>query len=119
MASFFDSGKRPPLWALSQFTPMRFFPTSAIILNCWSFRKRSPSALPDLEAWVALGKLRLRGPNPGDWWEYDRSGQVHSSYDKHWGESLLLTFPIGKWALLPAEKSRLTDFVATWARRYL
>jgi hypothetical protein len=83
------------------------------------FQKKITVGWPDLEGWVVSGKLHLRGPNPGDWWEYDRTGQVHSSYDKSWQETLLLTFPTGKWELLPADKSRLTDFVAIWARRYL
>jgi len=83
------------------------------------FQKKITVGLPDLEGWVASGKLYLRGPNPGDWSEYDRTGVVHSSYDKSWQETLLLTFPTGKSALLPTEKSRLTDFVATWARRYI
>jgi len=84
-----------------------------------AFQKKITAGWPDLEGWVVSGKLQLRGTNPGDWWEYDRSGQVHSSYDKSWQETLLLTYPTGKWELLPADKSRLTDFVATWARRYL
>ena len=83
------------------------------------FQKKVGVGLIDLEGWVASEKLRLGGPNPGDWWEYDRIDQVHDAYDKHWEESLLLTFPTGKWELLPADKSRLTDFVAIWARRYL
>jgi hypothetical protein len=83
------------------------------------FQKKITVGRPDLEGWVVSGKLRLRGPNPGDWSEYDRSGVVHSSYDKSWQETLLLTYPTGKWELLPADKSRLTDFVATWVRRYL
>jgi hypothetical protein len=83
------------------------------------FQKKFGVGLPDLEGWVASGRLHLRGTNPGDWSEYDRSDQVQGSYDKHWVESLLLTFPTGKWELLPTEKARLTDFVATWARRYL
>ena len=72
-----------------------------------------------LEGWVASGKLHLRGPNPGDDWEDDRSGQVHGSYDKHWQETLVLTFPTGKWELQPTDKLRLTEFVAIWSRRYL
>jgi hypothetical protein len=83
------------------------------------FQKKIGFGLIDLEGWVASGKLRLRGPNPGDWWEYDRSDQVHGSYDKRWSESLILTFPTGKWELLPTERARLTDFVTTWVRRYL
>jgi len=83
------------------------------------FQKKMSVGLPDLEGWVATGKLRLRGPNPGDWSEYDRVDQVQGSYDTHWMETLVLTFPTGKWELLPADKSRLTDFVATWTRRYL
>jgi len=83
------------------------------------FQKKITIGLPDLEGWVATGKLRLRGPNPGDWLEYDRTDQVQGSYDTHWRETLLLTFRTGKWDLLPTEKSRLKDFVATWARRYI
>ena len=83
------------------------------------FQKKITVGWPDLEGWLVSGKLHLRGPNPGDWWEYDRSGQVHGSYDKSWQETVLLTYPTGRWELLPADKSRLTDFVATWARRYI
>ena len=83
------------------------------------FQKKITIGWIDLEGWVVSGKLNLRGPNPGDWWEYDRSGQVQSSYDKSWQEILVLTYPTGSAELLPTEKSRLTDFVATWVRRYL
>jgi hypothetical protein len=81
-------------------------------------QKKITVGWPDLEGWVVSGKLRLRGPNPGDWWEYDRSGQVQGSYDQSWQETLLLTYATGKSTLHPSEKSRLTDFVATWARRF-
>ena len=83
------------------------------------FQKKTGLGLIDLESWLASGKVHLRGPNPGDWWEYDRIDQVQGSYDKHWTETLILTFPTGKWELLPTDKSRLTDFVATWVQRYL
>jgi len=82
------------------------------------FQKKITVGWPDLEAWLVSGKLRLRGPNPGDWLDYDKTSQVHSSHDRSWQETLLLTYPTGKWELLPSERSRLTDFVATWARRY-
>jgi outer membrane protein OmpA-like peptidoglycan-associated protein len=82
------------------------------------FQQKITVGWPDLEGWVASGRLHLRGTNPGDWVEYDKTDQVNSSYDKSWQETLLLTFPTGKSDLLPAEKSRLTDFVATWARRF-
>jgi hypothetical protein len=83
------------------------------------FQKKVTVGLPDLEGWLASGKLQLRGPNPGNWSEYDRTGVAHSSYDKSWQETLVLTFPTGKWDLVPTDKSRLTDFVDTWARRYI
>lgn len=83
------------------------------------FQKKIGFGLPDLEGWVATGKLHLRGPNPGDWWEYDRTAQVHSSYDQSWQETLMLTYPTGKWELPPTDKTRLKDFVATWVRRFL
>lgn len=82
------------------------------------FQKKFSVGLPDLESWLVSGRLHLRGPNPGDWLDYDKTSQVHSSYDRSWQETLLLTYPTGKWELGPGEKSRLTDFVATWARRY-
>jgi hypothetical protein len=44
---------------------------------------------------------------------------VQGSYDKSWQETLILTFPTGKWQMLPTDKLRLSEFVATWARRYL
>jgi hypothetical protein len=75
-------------------------------------------SLPSAESWLVTGRLHLRGPDPGDWLEYDRTGQVQNSFQNRLGDSLTLTFDTGKWALSPSEKSRLKDFVATWARRY-
>jgi hypothetical protein len=83
-----------------------------------AFKKKIGLGFIDLEGWVVTGKLRLRGANPGDWWEYDRTDQVHGSYDQSWQETLVLTYPTGKSDLVASEKSRLTDFVATWARRF-
>jgi hypothetical protein len=82
------------------------------------FTKKFSVGWPSLEGWVASGRLHLSGPNPGDWLEYDRTGQVQNSLQKHWGDSLTLTFDTGKWALSLFEAERLKDFVATWARRY-
>jgi|GEM_PF-3809328 len=74
---------------------------------------------PDSEGWVVSGKLHLRGPNPGNWTEYDRTGWVHSSYDKSWQETLMLTFKTGRWDIGPTDATRLTEFVDTWARRFI
>ena len=83
------------------------------------FQKKIGVGLPNLEAWVVSGKVRLRGTNPGDWLDYDRTDQVYSSYDQSWQETLVLTFPTGKWQLGPVDFSRLREFVAVWARRYI
>jgi hypothetical protein len=82
------------------------------------FTQKFSRGWPSLESWLATGRLHLRGPNPGDWLEYDRTGQVQNSFQKRWGDSLTLTFDTGKWALSPSETSSLKNFVATWARRY-
>jgi hypothetical protein len=82
------------------------------------FTKKISFGWPSLEGWLASGRLHLRGPNPGDWVEYDRTGQVQNSFQKRWGDSLTLNFDTGKWALSPSETSRLKTFVATWARLY-
>ena len=82
------------------------------------FTKKISVGWPSLEGWVASGRLHLTGPNPGDWLEYDRTDQVLDSLQKRWGDNLTLTFDTGKWALSASEKSRLKNFVATWAGRY-
>ena len=50
------------------------------------FQKKVTVGLPDLEAWVALGKLRLRGPNPGDWWKYHRAARCIAPMTSTGGE---------------------------------
>jgi hypothetical protein len=82
------------------------------------FQHKTSLGLIDLEGWVASGKLHLVGPNPGDYSDYDQDGQVQGSYDKTWGETLILTFPTGKWDMVPNDRTRLTEFVATWVRRF-
>ena len=82
------------------------------------FTKKISVGWPSLEGWVASGRLHLTGPNPGDWLEYDRTGQVLKSLQKRWGDNLTLTFDTGKWALSASEKSRLKSFVATLAGCY-
>ena len=67
--------------------PIAVFPFIGHHPEMLVFQKKITVALPDLEGWVVSGKLHLRGTRPGDWWGYDRTGQVHSSYDKSWQES--------------------------------
>jgi hypothetical protein len=83
------------------------------------FQKKITIGWPDLEGWVASGKLQLRGPTPRDWVEYDRTARVPVSYDQSWQETLKLTYPTGKWELRPADQGRLKEFVAKWAARYM
>lgn len=81
------------------------------------FQKKITVGWPNLEGWVVAGVLRLRGPNPGDWFDYDQEDVVYDSYDRVWDESLLLSFPTGKSQLAPAEAEKATLFARTWANR--
>jgi hypothetical protein len=82
------------------------------------FERKVGWGLIDLEGWIVAGKLRLRGTNPGDWWEYDRADERPESYDALQSDRLVLTFATGRHDLSAAERSRLEAFVTTWARRF-
>lgn len=116
---FIRIGKASAALGIKSVYAYAVFPFIRHVPSLLVFQKKISVGLIDLEGWVATGKLHLRGPNPGDWYEYDTIDQVQGSYDTHWMDTLMLNFRTGKWDLLPAEKSRLGDFVGTWVRRYL
>jgi hypothetical protein len=116
---FIQIGKAAPSLGLKYVYAFAAFPFIKHDPGRLVFQDKLTIGLPDFEGWFTSGKLHLRGTDPGDWWDYDRTGQVDSSYDESWQQSLVLTFPTEKWELLPADKSRLTEFVALWVRRYV
>jgi hypothetical protein len=82
------------------------------------YEKKVGFGLLDVEGWLMAGKLRLRGENPGDWWEYDRTEASLESYDDVQGDRLVLNFATGRHDLGAGERERLERFATTWARRF-
>jgi hypothetical protein len=72
---------------------------------------------PAVQGYVVSGRLHLIGPNPGDWYEYDRHTTVPTSVDQTAGDSVVLTFPTQQSDLSPPERVKLESFVSDWTQK--
>ena len=72
------------------------------------------------DAFLAFGRLKMDGPNPGDWIELPSPPDIiPTTRTHHVNDGLLLSFPTGKAGLnelTPKDRQRLKAFVTNKAR---
>jgi hypothetical protein len=76
---------------------------------------------PKLEGVAISGQISMDSPDPGDWWEVDRTDSIPVTTDKTQQDGIFVLFPTAKSSLSDLTRvgrEGLKAFVEKWASRF-